>query len=1004
MSEKETPQVLFDAEDSLSTPAAVLHEVYQPTKGRPFGCLGCKVFQYTKAFTEEDRLAYKAKLDPKASEAEQCSYQIGGTGPLNAKIMVVLESPTGIEDGKGKCAIGGGAMKIRQFASTYGLNADKWFWTYAMKCRGIKPPKVADAVYCTKFLAEDIQKVKPDIILAVGSLATALLLGKPKANAIAYHCVPQTITVAGHTCSVYPIWSADYVRRNDHLNKRYLDAFEKFAAFTRGESIVAVDSSEYELVEDVQDAIALCQRILVDRIEQGKTWLDVDLETTGLKPFRKDQRVTTISMAYSTEKGYAIPYAHKDVPWTDEDRKRFVEEGLKPLLTHPEIKLRWVNGKFDYQWFIPYFGFSPRDLYQDAMLAHYSSNENEEHGLKPLALRYTDMGDYDHELDEYLKANFPADDPHYDLVPWPLLGKYAAMDSVASKKIAKTIKQHVAEQNDPAVYALAYKAMPAYSAAITRLEMNGIYVDVDFATKAVPIFETNEARSLDAVLADPIVRRFTRDREQKERNKRKHPEKLPGIETKRYFEFSLNSGKQLSELMFSKDYYGHEVIAYTDAGAPSTDKEVMKALAEQGSPIAKKIEEYRLDSKLLSTFIRPTLEDATLNVHPMRHPNMQLSRAKTGRLTCNDGLHQIPNKGAGLIKRMFVSRYGDDGCIVQADFSQVELRILACLANDKGMIKAFLDGEDPHTLVALMLFDLTMEQFLAIPEKERKEMRTIAKRIGFGIPYGTGAPGICSMLRGEGIHRTEEVCQSYIDKFFLAKPKVKRWIDLVKASTSEESMSKSLFGRRRRLEQVQSIIESVVASAHRQAVNHPIQSCSADITLCAMTLMDEEICLRRGDDVHLLHPTMEHRSFPIDERWKRVHQILSVHDSIVMDCHKDVVADVIRMMQETMPNIPSLAHHIWGQEIEDNLACLKKVPLAVDVEVGPNYRDGVKTKKPEGWEEAYFVACEMRKALDIDYKFKWGDEQTKAAREAWLKHKESQLQASRQLTKSSKPT
>ncbi|MBA3845531.1 MAG: hypothetical protein H0X45_02675 [Planctomycetes bacterium] len=794
--------------------------------------------------------------------------------------------------------------------------------------------------------------------------------------------MPQTVVVAGHECTVYPMWAPGYICRNDYRMGAYLEAFAKLGRFLSGEEQVAVDSSAYEILKTPDEAIALCQRLM----ESDKP-LAVDLETSGLSPYEhgralpdgtledKPPRVTVISLARGTKRGFAIPYDHDESGWTDADRRRFLDEGYIPLLTKPGTRLRWHNGKFDYKWHYEVLGFAPVDITEDTMLTHYSVDENEEHGLKPLSLRYTDMGDYDSELDRALRDRFPAKSPRYDLLPLSLVGKYAAMDTVACNKLRRVLSAEVQKQ-DALVHALAYRVMPAYSAAITRMEHTGCHIDVPFTEKILPDVVEMARKSYDAILAEPIVRQFCRNKESEHRATMKRPKP---IEEKRYFEFSLGSSKQLCELLFEKKYYGHEPVEITKGGQPSTDKETMQALVDQGSPIAKRITEYRLDHSLENTYVRPTLDRVKRTKLPRLHPDLKIHGTKTGRLACvNPNLQNIPNKGAGLIKRMFTSRHGADGCLIQADYSQVELRILACIARDKGMIEAFRTGQDLHKLTACMIFDLTPEQYAALDKKEQKRIRTIAKRINFGIPYGVGGPGIAGMLKGEGIDIPEDTCNGYIDTFFRKKPRVAKWLDNVKRSTADEAVSRSLFGRRRRLEQIRSSMHDMVSRAERQAVNHPIQSTGGDMTLTSLTLMDQEIQARRGTARHLVYPTIDWREFQVTAGWDKVDIILSVHDSIVFDCHRSMAESVADMCRRTMPNVVDLAPLVWGDAVAEHLECLRLVPMQADVEVGPNYRDGHGADKAGSCALALYIADHKQTFFDNDHKGEWKEEMDKA--------------------------
>lgn len=979
----------------------LLNSAMVPAQSKPWGCLGCKLFQYSPGFTKNDREAYKATLDPERRAKKNCSYQMEGFGPAHARVMVVLDEPSRDEDREGRTAVGGGARFLRKLIHDAGGDPSLFYWTYAVKCRG--PDGGLDmkgAVYCSKFLVEEIRRVEPDIIIAVGALPTKILIGKSDANVQQYHGVATKVQAAGRDVVVYPLWSTGFVFRNDHLAPKYAEAVSEMVAFTKGERHLREDGSLYKMLDTPDEAIAMCRSILAEVQANPKLKIDVDLETSGLNAFARGARISVVSMCIDENVGYAVPFNHDEVKWSEADRRRYIEEGLKPLLRHPKVRLRWHNGKFDYKWFPRHMGFWPRDLFEDSMLTHYASDENIEHGLKPLCLRYTDMGDYDAELDKYLSSHFPSDAPRYDLVPWSIIGKYAAMDTVGARKLGRSIRQHIKDQGDPAVWTLAYRVMPAYSSTITRLEFNGCYIDMPFARQALPVFEENERKSYEAIIAEPVVRKFQRDMEQAAREKiaagwktpppgskrkKRTLDDLPPVEERRYFEFSLDSPKQMQTLLYDRRYYGHPVLGFSDSGQPATDKEAMNALMALGSPIAKRIVEYRLDSKLRGSYLQPIMAQCDAQDEPLLHPNLLVHGTKTGRLSCKDpNLQATPNKGAGYIKRCIVSRYGDEGCILQADYSQIELRILACISGDRGMIDAFCRGEDLHVLTACMLFGWTREQYEALPKGEKKIARTIAKRINFGIPYGVAGPGISGMLKGEGIDRDDDTCTSYIDKFFREKPRVANWIEKVQESTAEDAISKSLFGRCRRLEAVRSSIETTVARAKRQAINHPIQSTAGDMTLTSLTLMDQEICARSGLwDMDTVLPTIDPCDFPVTPGWDKVHLTLTVHDSIVFDCHRSVAGEVAEMCNRVMPNVVDLAHKVWGQEIADGLVCLKRVPMQSDLEVGPTYRDATGFKGAKDIAKAMFVSDQKKIYFDANPRGDWTEEMDKAAKEAY---------------------
>lgn len=953
-----------------------LNDLMVPAKSKAWGCRGCKLFQYAPGFSKRDRDEYQCTLDPHRRDKKNTTYRFMETGPDDAEVLVLFDHPSKSEDASGKAFEGAEARMVRRNAGMSKIDFSAWRWSYLLRCRppeGVKPSAPA-AVYCTKYLVDEITRLKPKFIITFGVASLISVLGKD-ANIAHYVGQPQDVVVAGHSCVVYPMQSPSYVQRNDFLAGKYLEQFERLASFLRGEHGVLHDKSIKSVVQDPDDAIRVCHKLLI-QAKEGRT-VEADLETSGLNPYKKGSRISVVSLGTSKKRGYALMIDHNDKRWSPEDRQRVIDEGIKPLLTHPTVKLRWHNGKFDVKWIRQHYKFWPRDQTEDTMLTHYAVDENMEHGLKPLALMYTDMGDYDEELDRVLAGQTFPDAPRYDLVEAGLLGKYAAMDVVATRKLAHALRREV-DRQDEFVRALAYRAMPAFSATLTRLEHTGCHIDTDYGvSKLIPYLKTEAEKSYQDILSQPVVRQYIRDREEKHRAKMKRPKP---IEVKRYFNFSLDSPQQLKDILYDPAYYGHEVTVFTDKGAPSTDKEALNDLAAAGSPIAKAIMDHRLDIKMVTTYGEPIIARLAEQGDEILHGDFLLHGTRTGRLSSrNPNLQNQPNKGNGAIKRLFDSRYGDDGVFLQVDFSQIELRILAAVSGDPHMLEAYRLGKDLHTMTACMIFNMTEEEFSKLPKDEQKRRRTVAKRVNFGIAYGIGAPGIQSTLKSDRVLVSEDEARSYLDSFYEKYPRVTKWIERVEQCTTDDEFSLSLFGRRRRLESVRSHSHDVVARALRQGVNHVIQSTAGDLTMTALCLFDQETCLRAGRKPSMILPTIEAREFEVDERWKKVHPILQVHDMIGVDCHKDVAAEVADRLVDTMQNVVDYAPLVWGDCVTKTLSKLKRVPIIAEPEVGPNWRDAVKIKAGKDIPRAMHIARIRQQTCDADIMHEWtADDNAKA--------------------------
>ncbi len=404
------------------------------------------------------------------------------------------------------------------------------------------------------------------------------------------------------------------------------------------------------------------------------------------------------------------------------------------------------------------------------------------------------------------------------------------------------------------------------------------------------------------------------------------------------------------------------------------------------SPIAKAITDLRLDEKMVGTYGEPILARCAEQGDNLLHGDFLAHGTKTGRLSSrNPNLQNQPNKSGGIIKRMFVSRYGADGVFLQIDFSQIELRVLAAVSKDPNMIAAYRDGKDLHTITACLIFNMTEAEFKALDDKEKKRRRTIAKRVNFGIAYGIGGPGIQHTLKSDGVAVDLKTAGSYLEAFYDKYPRVTAWIKKVEGETVNSLFSRSLFGRRRRLLQISSLDDELVGQAKRQAVNHVIQSTAGDMTMTALCLYDQEVCIRAGRDPAMILPTIEPLKVERDDRWKRVHPMLQVHDMIGVDCHKDVAAEATDRLLDIMQNIVEYAPRVWGNCVIPLLKPLKAVPIVAEAEVGPNWRDAYKVQSGADIPRAMFIARSKCAKLDKEPKYKWGEEDDKVSASLYAK-------------------
>jgi DNA polymerase-1 len=310
--------------------------------------------------------------------------------------------------------------------------------------------------------------------------------------------------------------------------------------------------------------------------------------------------------------------------------------------------------------------------------------------------------------------------------------------------------------------------------------------------------------------------------------------------------FNLGSPKQIGEILFGK--LGLPVVKKTASGAPSTDEEVLEKLAED-HPLPKTMLEHRSLAKLKSTYT----DKLPLMVNPATgrvHTTYAQAVAITGRLASNEpNLQNIPIRTpeGRRVREAFVAPPGHR--IVSADYSQIELRLMAHISGDEGMLRAFAAGEDIHRATAAEVFGLALAEV-------GPEQRRYAKTINFGLIYGMGAFGLAQSL---GIE--QKAARDYIDRYFARFAGVRRWMDETKARAAERGYVETLFGRRIVLQDIQGGSGPRRSAAERQAINAPMQGTAADLIKLAM------IAVQRA----------------IDAEARATRMVMQVHDELVFE-------------------------------------------------------------------------------------------------------------------------
>ncbi|SIO16798.1 DNA polymerase I [Sulfurivirga caldicuralii] len=593
--------------------------------------------------------------------------------------------------------------------------------------------------------------------------------------------------------------------------------------------------------------------VWVKRLKKAELFA-IDCETTALDPMRA--RLVGISFAVAddddVEAAY-LPLAH-DYPGVPEQLPiDQVLETLRPLLE--QAPKAGQNLKYDWHVF-KNAGITLEPITHDTMLQSYVLNSTERHGLDELALKY--LG---HRTTHYTDvAGKGRKQINFAQVPLEQAAPYAAEDAELVLRLHKVLWPKL-EQDEKLRHIYEGIEIPL-EPVLARMEHTGVLLDAE------------------------QLKAYSKELAKRLKELEQQAWKLAGEE------FNLNSPQQLQTILFDK--LGLPVLKKTPKGQPSTAESVLQELAEQGHELPKLILEYRGLAKLKSTYTDALVKQIDPDTGRV-HTSYQQAVTATGRLSSTDpNLQNIPVRTpeGRRIRQAFIAPQGSK--ILAADYSQIELRIMAHFSGDENLIKAFEQGLDIHRATAAEIFGVPVDEVTP-------EMRRHAKTVNFGLIYGMSAYGLAQQLE---IDRKQ--AQAYIDTYFERYPGVRRYMDEIREKAKQQGYVETLMGRRLYLPDIHSKNPQVRQYAERAAINAPLQGTAADIIKTAMIRIDAWL---RED-------------LPADALYGDTRMILQVHDELVFEVPGEVTLEhpIARTIRETMESAMTL-----------------RVPLVADVGIGPNW-------------------------------------------------------------------
>jgi DNA polymerase I len=598
-----------------------------------------------------------------------------------------------------------------------------------------------------------------------------------------------------------------------------------------------VTNLQYDTILTWEQLDALLPRL------QAAPLVALDTETNSLD----EMRAEIIGLSFSTEPGIAayIPLAHSYAGAPDQLPREEVLARLQPWLENPQRPKLGQHVKYDRHVFANH-GIEVRGYRHDTMLQSYVLEVHKPHALASLAERHLGRSGIDYET----IAGKGTHQIPFQQVPIDKAAEYSCEDS------DQTLDVHLALwpklERDPKLRFI-YQLEMDTSEVLYRMERHGVLIDA--ATLARQSHELGQ-------------RILQLEQEAHE---------LAGQP------FNLGSPKQIGEILFVKQ--GLPVVRKTAGGAPSTDEEVLEKLAED-YPLPAKILEHRGLSKLKGTYTDKLAQLA----HPRTgrvHTHYAQAVAVTGRLSSNDpNLQNIPVKTAEgrRVREAFVAPAGH--LIASADYSQIELRIMAHLSEDAALVRAFAEGLDVHRATASEVFGVA-------PQDVSSEQRRYAKVINFGLIYGMSSFGLARNL---GIET--KAAAAYIDRYFQRYPGVRQYMDETRLSAKSRGYVETVFGRRLYLPEINSPNGPRRGGAERAAINAPMQGTAADLIKLSMVKVQQVL----------------------DGEGRRTKMLLQVHDELVFEVPEDEVEWVRSEIPRLMAGVAQL-----------------RVPLLAQIGFGPNW-------------------------------------------------------------------
>lgn len=729
---------------------------------------------------------------------------------------------------------------------------------------------------------------------------------------------------------VVPCLDPGYISKNNHLLKKFAE--DLYTAYQVGYGIDKLDQSNQVVM--VTDALQLMD--LIDNIKKSR-YASFDFETTkltDLKTYDPDFYLTMLAFTFQQGSSYVIPLYHQDSP----NSKEFIEtcrvQLEQEVFLNPDVTKIGQNVKFDMHC-LNWWGIEKvLGPIHDTMTAHHLLNEHGKHGLKVMIQEFNPRyANYESKLGDYKWHEIPID----------ILVKYAALDSDLTFRLYWKFTELLLDE-DERLYILYRNLICASTPALFAMEQRGMLIDkkylLESIEKVTDLINETESEMYDA----PAVLRYRTNKEEnaqvtyieglEEKVKKKQEKEFKTAKAQENNEAAIVELKRIIVAFDEDNIFPHEVLKddvidvnfasssqmkellYNPVGfnfpppkdqwgrsMESTGKDVLDLLKDK-TGFVNNLLALRQLKLIRSTYLQGILN--RLDSKHLIHSTFNQNGTGTGRLSAsNPNLQNVITRtkykkveeAAAMVKKCFIPPKGME--IMQADFSQAELRLIAHYAQDETMLEAYNNGEDLHALTAATTMGLSLEEFKNLPDKDRKRYRYEAKSTNFGFIYVMSAEGFKDYARTNyGIEISIKQARDRREKFFKKYPKLLKYHKTYIAKAKKYGYVRTLFGQKLRLPDIYSNISQKQGHAERNAINGPIQGTAGQMMIFVLALL-----YHRAPWLYLVN---------------------SIHDSALPYVQELLRQAAIDIMRETMEHLPM--EEYFGRTVDS-------VSMKVDFEI-----------------------------------------------------------------------